>query len=140
MLIEMTPEDKTLRNMACLLSDTDRLKLFEDLCQILGEPIPERVWLSTRIRKTDVYRYLPKSRSLRGGRVPSPATTVRIIRALIKGGQAGIQSAINALDRAEAEMRTSYRQYFFWKKALRESNRIYDPLSRVEIDKLERSL
>lgn len=136
----MNLEDKTLKNMTCLLSDRDRLKLFEDLCRILGEPIPERVCLSTGIRKTDVYRYLPKSRSLRGGRVPSPTVTVRIVTALINSGQEGLQSAINALDRAEADMRTGYREYFFWKKALRESNRIYDPLSREEIDKLEKSL
>lgn len=139
-MIEMTPKDKTLRNMACLLSDMDRLKLFEGLCRILEEPVPERVWLSTGIRKTDVYRYLSKSRSLRGGRVPSPATTVRIITALINSGQVGLKLAMDFLDRAEAEMRADIRHYFSWKRALQESNITYSPISREEIAKLERSL
>ena len=134
----MQIQDSTLRNMARLIPKEARLQLFEDLCKILGEPVPERVWLATGIRKTDVYRYLPKSRSLRGGLVPNPKTTAHIIKGLLRNG--GLNLVLRALDHIEQEIRRTYREYFDWKKTLRKRNIIYDPLSRQEIDKLEKSL
>jgi len=133
--------ESTLKNMTRLLTREARLNLFQNLCTILGEPIPERVWRETGIRKTDVYRYLPKSRSLKGGLVPSPKTTVRVIEALLKdGGLKELQAVTNALDPVAEVMRKSYRGYFEWKKTLRINSIIFDPLSRKEIDKLEKSL
>lgn len=136
--IAMQIQEWALENMARLLPREVRLKLFKDLCKVLGEPTPERVWMETGIRKTDVYRYLPKSRSLRGGLVPGPEITVRIIKALLKNG--GLQVVLDALDPIDREFRRTCRAYSYWKKALRKRKKTYDPLSREEIDKLEKSL
>lgn len=133
----MSLEDSTLQNMASCLPREARLKLFQDLCKVLGEPIPERVWLATGIRKTDVYRYLPKSRSLRGGLAPNPKTTVRVIKALLS--ERKFQLVLDALDPVENEIRRACREYFDWKKKLRKRNIIYYPLSREEMDRIEKS-
>jgi ArsR family metal-binding transcriptional regulator len=135
----MSLEEFALKNMARLLSREDRSRLFEELCRIVGEPIPEKVWLKTRIRKTDVYRYLPKTRSKRGGLVPNSTTTIIIIKALNRSGEEGLQSVLSVFDPIEREMRRTVRKYFSWKKYLTE-NVFYNPLSRAQISKLERSL
>jgi hypothetical protein len=70
--------------LASLLSPQTRLAIFEDYCKIIEKRIPERVWLETRIQKTNVYRYLPKSVSKRGGRKPGPHSTAKFITALIE--------------------------------------------------------
>ena len=134
----MQISDLALSNMTRLLTREARLRLFERLCAILGEPIPEKVSLETGIRKTDVYRYLPKSRSRRGGLVPSPKTTVRVVKALLRNGRFHV--VFEALDPVEHEFRRTCRIYFDWKKELKNRGVIYDPLSRGEIDRLERSL
>ena len=130
--------DSTLENMAYLLSIETRLKVFEELCRTFAKRVPEHVWLETGIRKTDVYRYLPKSESKRGGLVPSPATTVKIIKALLKIGR--YEFVAKALEPAGDEMRKSYHEYFSWVKFLKAHDFIYNPLSNIEIRKLERSL
>jgi len=130
----MLPSDSTLRNMASLLPREARIKLFRELCRILGKRVPERVSLETGIRKTDVYRYLPKSESRRGGLIPNPATTVKIMKALLRNG--GIEQVVDALDRVGNEMRKSYLEYFNWTKELRKRNIIYNPLSDEEFRKL----
>ncbi len=123
--------------MTSLLPREARLRLFQDLCKVLGEPIPEKVWLATGIRKTDVYRYLPKSRSSRGGLVPNPKTSVRVIKALLRRRK--IQLVLEALDPVENKIRRACREYFDWKKELRKRNIIYDPLSREEMDRIKKS-
>jgi hypothetical protein len=133
----MLLSESALRNLACLLSKEDRMKLFRNLCDIIGQRVPERVSLATGIRKTDVYRYLPKSKSRRGGLVPNPDTTVKVIKALLDNG--GIESVVIALDQVGNEMRTSYLEYFAWARNLRKQNIIDNPLSDEEIAKLVKS-
>jgi len=99
--------------------------------------VPERVSLATGIRKTDVYRYFPKSKSRRGGLVPNPDTTVKVIKALLDNG--GIEQVVRILDQAGNEMRRSYLEYFTWARSMRKRNIIYNPLSDEEIRKLVRS-
>lgn len=70
--------------LAGLLSPQIRLALFEDYCKILEKRVPERVWLETGIKKTNVYRYLPRVISKRGGRKPAPHPTAKFILALIE--------------------------------------------------------
>jgi len=134
----MSISDSTLRNIASLLPRETRMKLFEDLCKTFGKRVPERVSIETGIRKTDVYRYLPKSKSRRGGLVPSPATTIKVIKALLKNGQTELVT--EALNPAGNEMRKSYLEYFKWIKNLRKRNVIYNPLSDQEIRKILKSL
>ncbi len=133
----MSLDDSALENMTSLLPREARLRLFQDLCKVLGEPIPEKVWLATGIRKTDVYRYLPKSRSSRGGLVPNPKTSVRVIKALLRRRK--IQLVLEALDPVENKIRRACREYFDWKKELRKRNIIYNPLSREEMDRIKKS-
>jgi len=70
--------------LASLLSPQTRLSIFEDYCKILEKRVPERVWLETGIKKTNVYRYLPQSMSKRGGRKPAPRPTAKFITSLIE--------------------------------------------------------
>ena len=70
--------------LVSLLSPQIRLSLFEDYCKILEKRIPERVWLETGIKKTNIYRYLPKDVSKRGGRKPTLGPTAKFIVALIE--------------------------------------------------------
>jgi len=132
----MSISDSTLKKMACLLPRETRMKLFEELCLTLGKGVPEKVWLETGIRKTDVYRYLPKSESRRGGMVPGPTTTAKVIRALLKNGR--VQFVVETLDWVGNEMRKSYLEYFNWTKSLRKHNIIFNPLSDDEIRKINR--
>jgi hypothetical protein len=130
--------DKTVENLALLLTREARRKLFEDLCRAVGSRVPERIWMETGIRKTDVYRYLPRSKSRRGGLVPNSTTTVKIIKALLKHGMH--EHVIKILEPAENEMCRSYKEFFKWKKRLKKHNVIYDPLSDDEMRNIERSL
>jgi hypothetical protein len=115
------PSDSTLKNMAYLLPREARKRLFEDLCKTIGKRVPERVSMVTGIGKTQVYRYLlPRYKSWQNRRrevmVPSPATTVRVIKALLKIGK--IELVVDALDPVGNEMRKSYLKYFNWIKRL----------------------
>jgi len=74
---------------------------------------------------------------LKGGLVPSPKTTVRVINALLR--ERKFQLVLDALDPVEKEIRRACLEYFKWKKALRKRNIIYNPLSREEIDRIEKS-
>ena len=130
--------DKTMESLVRLLAPQARLKLFNELCEAVGGRIPERVGLAIGIRKTDVYRYFPKSKSKRGGHIPGPATTVKVIKALLKCGRC--ESVVKALEPAEYEMRKSYIEFFEWKKLLRKINVVYNPLSNSEMRKIKRSM
>ena len=70
--------------LASLLSPQIRLALFEDYCKVLEKRVPERVWLETDIKKANVYRYLPKAISKRGGRKPAPRPAAKFMVALIE--------------------------------------------------------
>src|SRR3990172_10942674 len=85
-LTQEMSESVMFKNLASLLTPDERLEIFKEYCKILEKRIPERVWMETehRIRKTDVYRYLPKSKSSRGGHTPNPDTTAKIFMALLK--------------------------------------------------------
>jgi hypothetical protein len=130
--------DGTLLNLSRLLSRDVRLKLFEELYEAVGKRPLEKIWLATGIRKTDLYRYLPKTKSKRGGLAPSPANTVKLIRALIDNGRA--EFVVNILDVAAEELRKSFQIYFLWTRSLRRRNVIYNPLSRSEMKKIENTL
>jgi hypothetical protein len=92
----------------------------------------------TKIRKTDLYRYLPKTKSKKGGLVPSPENTVKIIRALLWYGET--EFVVEVLDEAAMMLRKSYQTYFYWTRSLRRRNVIYNPLSQSEMDNIERRL
>jgi len=91
-------DDNTLLGMAKMLPAGARLKLFNVLCEAVEKRPLERIWLETGIRKTDLYRYLPKSKSRKGGLVPSPKTTVKIIRALLRCSRT--ETVVRILDQA----------------------------------------
>ena len=130
--------DSTLLNMARLLPKSVRLRLFEELFEAAGKRPLEKIWLATGIRKTDLYRYLPKTKSKRGGLAPSPANTVKIIRALLSHGRT--EFVVETLDDAAMELRRSFQIYFLWTKSLRRRNVIYNPLSESEMNKIENAL
>jgi len=83
------------------------------------------------------YRYLPKSRSLKGGLVPNSKTTVSVIKALLDRDQ--FKVVLDVFDPVGRDMHRTYLEYFKWKKALRNSNLILNPLSSKEMRALERS-
>jgi hypothetical protein len=130
--------DQTMENLARLLTPQARLMLFNELCESVGSRIPERIWLATDIRKTDVYRYFPKSKSRRGGHIPNSVTTVKVIKALLKYGRCEL--VVKTLEPAEDEMHKCYKEFFKWKKLLKKSNVVYDPLSDSEIRRIKRSM
>lgn len=119
------PSDFTLNNIACILPKDTRMKLFEELCKTVAKRVPERVSLETGIRKTDVYRYLPKSKSRKGGLVPSPITTAKVMKALLKNGKT--EFVANTIDSAVDDMRKSYHEYFSWKMDMKDRNVIDNP-------------
>lgn len=127
--------DQTLLNLARLLPKALRLRLFNELYQAVGKRPLEKIWMATGIRKTDLYRYLPKSKSKRGGLAPSPANTVKIIRALLRHG--GAELVVKLLDGPAMELRRSFQIYFLWTRSLRRRNVIYNPLSESEMNKIE---
>ena len=131
-------DDQTLLNLARLLSKADRLKLFEELYESVGKRPLEKISMRTHIRKTDLYRYLPKTKSKRGGLAPSPANTVKIIRALLVRGHA--KFVVTMLDDPAMKLRKSFQKYFFWTRYLRDSNTIYNPLSDIEMENIKRAL
>ena len=130
--------DVTLEKMACLLSRETRIKLFTELCASVGNRVVENIWLETGIRKTDIYRYLPKTMSKRGGLVPNPATTAKILKALQKRRKFDLITKV--LEDPANEMHRSYNEYFEWLRRMRKSNIIDNPLSDSEYAKIERSL
>lgn len=131
-------DDGTLFNIVCLLSGPVRLSLFEALYQATGGRPLERIWQLTGIRKTDLYRYLPRTKSKKGGLTPSPKNTVKIIKALLKFGKTEL--VVNTLDPAASAMRMSYKSYFNWTKSLRKRNVVYNPLSHSEMYRIKKSL
>jgi hypothetical protein len=81
-------------NLASLLRPEERLKIFQKYCEVLGSRFPERIRTDNlkfketflkgvpSIIQTDVYRFLPKSKSKRGGHIPNPETCAKYIIAL----------------------------------------------------------
>lgn len=127
--------DSILQQMSYFLPRETRLKLVDELAAVVGKPIPERISLATGIPKSHVYRYLPQYKS--GRFAPSPKTTVRVMRALLRKGR--LHTVLQVLDRVEWEMRNTYLKYFYWKKKLRRYDIIHNPLSPTEIAKLKKS-
>jgi hypothetical protein len=128
----------TLEKMACLLSKEDRKKIFEELYESTRKRKIENIWLDTRIRKTDIYRYLPKTKSKRGGLIPSPRTTAKILMALQNKRKFDLIAKV--LEAPGNDMHSSWTEYFEWLKRMRKSNIINNPLSDSELAKIERSL
>jgi hypothetical protein len=112
--------------------------LFNELCDAVGKRVTERIWQETGIRKTDVYRYLPKNKSRRGGLVPNSTTTVKIVKALLKRRKYDI--VVKTLECAGNKMHYSFQEYFEWVKMMRKNNTINNPLSDAEISRINRSL
>jgi ArsR family metal-binding transcriptional regulator len=126
--------DEAINNLSRLLTPEERGKLFEELCDAVGGRIIERVHLETGIRQTDVYRYLPKTKSKRGGLIPSPATTAKVIKALLKLRRN--KSVVKLLENASYRAHSSSREYFKWVRLLRKNNFINNPWSDSEISHL----
>jgi hypothetical protein len=130
--------EQTIATLSNVLTRDERMQLFQELCEAMDKRVPERIWLATGIRKTDIYRYFPKSKSKKGGLAPNPITTVKIIKALIKKRRYELVAKI--LENAAQRVHSSCRECFDWNSKLREKNIIYNPLSESEINKIERSL
>ncbi|MFB3889423.1 MAG: hypothetical protein ACE14S_08020 [Candidatus Bathyarchaeia archaeon] len=130
--------DDTIENMSRMLTKEARQQLFEELCATVGKRIPERIWQETGIRKTDVYRYLPKRKSRRRGLVPSPTTTAKVVKALLKRRK--YDAVAKIFEAAANEMHRSFQEFFEWRRWMRNSNVIDNPLSDSEWSKIRRSL
>lgn len=129
-----TLSNAAINNLSCLLTPQERKKLFEELCDAVGGRMIERVHQETGIRQTDVYRYLPKSGSKRGGLTPSPITTAKVVKALLKRRRTNI--VVKLLESASYRAHSSSKEYFEWVKLLRKNNFIDNPWADSEISHL----
>ena len=114
------------------------MQLFRELYDAVGKRPIERVSLETRIRKTDVYRYLPKAMSKRGGLAPNPKTTATIVRVLLRMRKYEVVGKM--LENAAFRVSSSCQECRNWTRVLRYNGIIYDPLSEAEKYRLERDL
>jgi uncharacterized protein (DUF2267 family) len=130
--------ETVLLQMCSWLSKEDRLRLFNELYTVVGKRPLEKIWLETGIRKTDLYRFLPKSQSKKGGHVPSAKNTTKIAKALLRHSKT--EFVVEILDKIATDLRNSYHTYFKWTKFLRSQNIINNPLSRSEKQKIESAL
>lgn len=129
-----TLQDATINYLSCLLTPEERKRLFEELCEAVGGRTIERIHQETGIRKTDVYRYLPKTKSRRGGLTPNPITTTKVIKALLKRRQN--RTVVTLLENASYRANSSSKAYFEWVRVLRKNNFIDNPWSRSEMSHL----
>ena len=134
--MSLEPPEFVIQKMSYFLSREKRLKLFNELIEVLGKPTPERVSLATGISKTHVYRYLPGHKPKR--LAPNAQTTTSIIKALLRNGR--FKPVLQVFNHVAMEMRETYREYFYWEKKLRKNDIIPNPLSRKEIARLKKSL
>jgi|YelNatPaOPRAMG01_1025707.scaffolds.fasta_scaffold38400_3 hypothetical protein len=95
--------------MALFISREDRIKLFQELLNALSHWSPPSIAKLIGIKKTHIYRYLPKSKSSIGGLAPNNKTTAKIIIALKNYGRLNV--ALEYLDKAALEIEKTLKQY-----------------------------
>jgi hypothetical protein len=126
-----TLSNATINSLSCLLTQDERKKLFEELCDAVGGRMIERIHQETGIRQTDVYRYLPKTRSKRGGLTPNATTTVKVVQALLKRRRNNI--VVKLLESASYRCHSSSKEYYKWVKLMRKNNFIDNPWADSEM-------
>ncbi|MEM2191981.1 MAG: hypothetical protein QXG39_05575 [Candidatus Aenigmatarchaeota archaeon] len=95
--------------LAFFLSREERIKLFEELLNTLPRWSAPSIAGLIGIKKTHIYRYLPKSKSSVGGLAPNNKTTAKIIMALIDRGR--LTLVLDHLDKAARDMEETLKQY-----------------------------
>jgi len=114
-----------LTNMAKLMDEQERLRLFEKYCDIHrtnnSNWVPsalERIAAETGICKSNLYRYLPKTISeKKGGHVPDANVTAKLLVSLLKRSVyrgPKYRLVAKSLELAFFRMRKSQEEYARW--------------------------
>lgn len=112
-------KEEIFTKLALFLSKEERIEIFEELRydSKIGYKLPEEIAELICVKKTNVYRYMPKSESKSGGRMPDEGVTARMLIALADNLKfPGV--TFGFLDTAEERMEETLKLYKKIKKQL----------------------
>jgi hypothetical protein len=134
----------TILDLAKLMTKKERLKVFEAYREIHGKRAIERISLETGISKSNLYKYLPESESLKGGHIPDADVTAKMLDALQHGSKyrsgREIELVKKTLEMAFQRANGSSRRYYDWVQQLKKTGILDDPFSQSTRFKLEMAL